>query len=497
MKLREPLELPEYDQFGQFLCKSLLFTYSLSKAAFSVDNQIILKCEKVLSPPSALNFSSYKTASGLFNLSAFESRFVQMSLEKNYKSPEPEMDTSSASSVFSSIWKMAQNKFTEKGKEEAALEAKLRQPGNYHLFLNHYRATASVKASNKFASEMERTTKKKPFQNINIDIIYVNWEQLNATDDAKSTNGIKVSTKHPIFSKIIPFPSNGKVFIGFETHQTSGIGIHFTAPFIPTVERESIDFVDGCLKIWNIELIQMTGRLCRLIYESQINNLSSIQTKNYFLKSKHVMEAFNFKSSTPSGLISFSLFDEFLRSKEELRLPSSHGFVGASQLRHVPEEMLKFVRNTPRIPDEIATECQEFLNKLAAKYNNSSSLSTIRTISVKDVIDFELRGKPRMEEKRMVECLKWWMRILGDAYNPNRSSLTQSLVDEFNNLFLLPSAQSSDSFLALAKMSFFASDELSGLYFSEKATIKFFPIDCISPAFTNNFSTKDLSLLLG
>ncbi len=494
LELREPLELPDYDEFGQFLCKSLLFTYSLSTISLIVDGKLELKCSKVLSPPSSLNFSKFKTSSGIFNLSAFEGRFVQMTLEKNYHSREPELDTSSATSVFSSIWKMAQSTFTEKGKEEAALDAKLRQPGTYHVFLKHFRASASVKTSSKFASEMERTTKKKPFQNVNIDLIYINWEQLNATN-GESLEGTKVSTKHPILSKLLPFPTNGKVFIGFETHQTSGLGVHLTAPFIPTVERESIDFVDGCLKIWNIELVQLTGRLCRLIYEEEIANIHFETDKNYLDKSKHVMEAFNFKNSTPSGIIGWTLFDEFLKYPHELRLPSSNGFVSASLLRHVPEEMLKFVRHTPRIPDAISTVCQEVLQKMASKQQSSSS-AAIQTISVRDLIEFELKSNSKLTEKQTVECLKWWIKYLANPYDHSRSQLTQGLADEFASCLLIPSAQAPNTFLPLTKMSFYAGDELSGLYFSEKATIKFFPIDCISPSFSANFSTSDLSIIL-
>lgn len=493
LELREPLELPEFDEFGQFLCKSLLFTYSLSTASFSVDDKIQLKCNKILSPPASLNFPKYKTSSGLFNLSSFEGRFVQMTLEKNYKSREPDqLDTSSATSVFSGLWRMAQSTFTEKGKEDAVLNAKLRQPGTFHVFLKHFRASAAVKTTTKFAVEMERTTKKKPFQNVNIDLIYVNWEQLNATNDGESLEGTKVSTKHPILSKLLPFPTNGKVFIGFETHQTSGLGVHMTAPFIPTVERESIDFVDSCLKLWNIELVALTGRLCRLIYEEETVAIKDDKQK-YLERSKHVMEAFNFKKSTPSEIIGWTLFDEFLKYPTELKLPSSTGFVPASSLRHVPTEMLKFVRNTPRIPDEIAKLCQEFLEKMTAA-SGSRQQQTIQTITMRDIVDYELKGGVKMSEEASVACMKWWLDVMS---RPERNYLPQSAIDEFQAAFQVPSAQSPTTFLSLSKISFYAGDELTGLHFSEKATIKFFPIDCISPSFSSNFSTSDLSIVLG
>ena len=60
LELREPLEIPDFDEFGQFLCKSLLFTYSLSAISMIVDGKVELKCSKLLSPHSSLNFSKFK-----------------------------------------------------------------------------------------------------------------------------------------------------------------------------------------------------------------------------------------------------------------------------------------------------------------------------------------------------------------------------------------------------------------------------------------------------
>ena len=498
LKLRDAIELMNLDEFGQFLCKSLLFTYSLSIATFIVNGKVYLKCNKILSPPTEIYISKFKTASGLFNLTSFQNRLVQMTIEKNYTSPEPEFDITSATSMFSGLWKMAQSKLTDRGKEAAALDLKLRQPGTFHVFLKHFRATASVKTTNKFSDELERTTKKKPFQNINVDLIYINWEQLNATNGGSdSVSGSKVSINHPILSQTLPFPTKGKIFIGFETHQTSGLGIHLTAPFIPTVERESIDFVDGCLKIWNIELIQLSGRLCRLIYEEEVTMIPSHTDPDYLKKAKHLMEAFNFQNSTPAAIISWTLFDEFLKYSCDLKLPSSNGFVSSSFLRHVPKEMLTFVKNTTRIPDKIANEFQEVLQKLASKKNlNSKASSLMATISINDVIDFELKGPMKLNETQLVSCLKWWLKQLADPFGVYKSQLSERIIADFAAALQVPSAQAPSTFLSLSKISFYGCDELSGLYFSEKAKIKFFPIDCLSPAFSAHFSVSDLSLLL-
>lgn len=43
--------------------------------------------------------------------------------------------------------------------------------------------------------------------------------------------------------------------------------------FIPTVERESIDLVNGSVAIWNRELLYVGGFLCRAVYELELSKI--------------------------------------------------------------------------------------------------------------------------------------------------------------------------------------------------------------------------------
>lgn len=81
--------------------------------------------------------------------------------------------------------------------------------------------------------------------------------------------------------------------------QTTGMGGHLSARFIPTVERESIDLVDKFVSVWNKELlwvagtssdmiapictllfidlsINCTGYLSRYIYESELTDIKTL-----------------------------------------------------------------------------------------------------------------------------------------------------------------------------------------------------------------------------
>lgn len=73
--------------------------------------------------------------------------------------------------------------------------------------------------SKRMEKEMERTTKKKPPAKSDIQIIYSNYDEFEGSDGK--------SKKSPVFENLILGPSTqGKIFIGFPTHQTTGCSIH-------------------------------------------------------------------------------------------------------------------------------------------------------------------------------------------------------------------------------------------------------------------------------
>lgn len=69
----------------------------------------------------------------------------------------------------------------------------------------------------------------------------------------------------PVFRELIP-RKQGRVYIGFPTHQSTGFGGHVGAPaLVPTVERESIDLADPQLRVWNGELLGCVGIFARYL----------------------------------------------------------------------------------------------------------------------------------------------------------------------------------------------------------------------------------------
>jgi hypothetical protein len=78
------------------------------------------------------------------------------------------------------------------------------------------------------AKEMERTTKKPPPRETQVHVVWTSAEEQAASKETLD--------KVPLLQELLPFPNQGRVFIGFPTHQTTGITAHMAAHVIPTVQ---------------------------------------------------------------------------------------------------------------------------------------------------------------------------------------------------------------------------------------------------------------------
>ncbi len=480
LQLREPLECPDWDHFAQFLGKGVLFTASLEAASFSLDGQLQFRVEKRMQLEGvdefkALAVSTLKSSStGLFTLKSLQPLLLHVSIDKRFHSPEPSSVASSSSTSFlSGLWRMAQAHLTEKGRQESALEAQLRLPGKYALQLRHLRGTAAVKTPARFASEMERTTKKKPFSQVFIDLIW----------SGSGCDNAEICCKHPILKHLLP-SERGKVYIGFETHQSTGLGIHLAAPFIPTVERESIDFVDGCLRQWNLELLQVAGKMARLIFERELHQSSSMQESSASRQDsstqssgaqatskqsiKSLLKTFNFTDSTPAPHVCVALFREFLDQLGEIKLPAQNGkLVSISQLRFVPREMQAFMKNCPQVPADLEEACGLFLKRLSSS-SSSASKKILPTANYSDIIQFELRQR-QLSQEEIISLIKWWSKNAPASADLNREFASSLKIVHAHNQVTL----------SLAQFVLLPAEELIALHTAEPDWLRFWPVDCV------------------
>ncbi|KAI5795359.1 hypothetical protein DFH27DRAFT_564500 [Peziza echinospora] len=163
-----------------------------------------------------------------------------------------------------------------------------------------------------------------------------------------------------VFSHIVPLTTPqdelpdgkaleaGKVFIGFQTQQTTGFQCHIsTHSVIPTVERESIDFYARHVSLWNIEMLKMAGVLTRCMYERDLLRLQGESARlkqkkeatfNVDSAAKHMMQKYAFRESTPSHLVGATInkaFFDFLDVPGMLnrcQIRSSQGFTNITSV---------------------------------------------------------------------------------------------------------------------------------------------------------------------
>jgi hypothetical protein len=92
------------------------------------------------------------------------------------------------------------------------------------IFLKIASGNLDVRADDEFSLEMKRITKKELPRETTIQMIYTRFDEQNSGDYVSS-----------IFKDLLPYPEQGRIYIGFSTHQTTGCCSHLSARVIPTV----------------------------------------------------------------------------------------------------------------------------------------------------------------------------------------------------------------------------------------------------------------------
>src|SRR6185312_15953683 len=87
-----------------------------------------------------------------------------------------------------------------------------------------------VSVTEVFSAEMERSTKKKPPSKTTIQMLFPEFDENTfSAVEKKEKDGSEM------FKGLSTYPKQGRIFIGFPTHQTTGYVSHLARTFIPTV----------------------------------------------------------------------------------------------------------------------------------------------------------------------------------------------------------------------------------------------------------------------
>lgn len=364
LDFRDPAEIPELVNLTSFILNSLIFV-QLSSVKLYFDDIELLHVHKKSSPladirlPSTLNLQSSKKMM----------RFERVSTEAvtvgcSYLAITQKPAASSALQKFKTFAKSFQALATTDLGEQLKANAFLRI-GTAHLSCN---------ISSSFGKELERSTKKKPPKTARLSMNMTSKEEMDASTNSNS-----------IMAGILPNGANGRVYIGFATHQTTGIGSHLAAPsLIPTVERESIDLVDRFVKVWNFELLQCAGILCRVLYDHEISQTSYSSSKTSEISANasesvvHILNHFSFAPSTPNSAISDTLSEAFLTCSKakDILIPTSNGIVSSSKTRLIKDE--NFLETVAVIDTNISNRAPKFIDSL-------QRLGLLVNVTMKDI----------------------------------------------------------------------------------------------------------------
>jgi hypothetical protein len=394
---RELIELPETKDFANFLATCLAFAMNIKDVEVFVDGERILHFSRKFAPPKPLEFSKsigYQSSSPykLFKLIGVETSQIQLDME-----------------------------IVERGNSK-----------NFTVHMKVASATLKVSLPSKIETEMYRTTKKQPPKTSVLQIVSTNFEEYDSTLQT-------IKGAESIFENLIPSPGNqGRIFIGFPTHQTTSCSVHIAGHFIPTVERESIDFVDKTLYIWNTEYLSMCGMVCRVVFDLEMNTISTllehmemddkryltlISSDWFYRKVAHNLRSFFFRPSTPYPIVGQTVQSAFVKATDKpLLMISSNGKLEPINVLRLPplDSMGLFIKTIPTIPFKFKEMCPEVV-----QFYQTSGL--LKNISIDDVL-LEISSRA-LNKVEMVGFFEYWIGMvkMGNITDKNMGTLQKNL----------------------------------------------------------------------
>ncbi|GAA5899994.1 hypothetical protein JCM6882_007020 [Rhodosporidiobolus microsporus] len=448
MELREPQPMPEPNDFARFLSSCLGFTSNLSSLSLFYDGHLLFRVSKTLAPsrpiplkPQLASVSPLK----ILRLRSVEEAPFQLRAEvSNWMlryavKPKPAVAAlaSAAASTTSSFASKMLAAFSSKSSHHSSSStpstssaptpppaAKPTKDPLSHLtvtlFLRTVAGTLTVSPSSHFNAEMMRATKKALPSTTKFSLIWTTKDESDASYRTLYEKDDDEAEARRVFSGLISsdLSKQGRVAVGFLTHQTSGCAASVGARFISTVERESLDFMANYVADWNRELLWAGGVLARTTFEEEMGEIGRVwgadeaKKKEAEERALHLLKFFTFTRSTPQEIVGSLTESTFFTStsNSSLTLLSNLGPTPSHKLRLPSPQLSGFIKSIPVVPPTLAQGAPQFLAVLRAK-------NLVRDISLDDV--FEDLGAHPLTVKEAVECFKWWTTLTASqGYSP-------------------------------------------------------------------------------
>lgn len=449
--------IPNLLSVGQFLATSLTFV-ALQNIKFKIDDYEILSLHKKTSPAAALSLPrdlEARTQEGLMKVVGVDRTSTQIDASFmsaiGWKPPasgasktSESSNSTEGSSLRSFFARLTTSTSATSAKSKAAAQETMAQKtisedvtkiNTSSIFLRATSATVQTNVSSSFASELERATKKPPPKQTKLAILTSSYDE-SAASEASSVQGA-VGGATDIFASVLPNKKpGGRVFIGFPTMQTTGGGLHVSAPsVIPTVEREAIDLNARWVRTWNMELLRAAGIIARLAFVNEMADLdhrlklsadknkriSDETIQKHLPEALHIFKTYTFVDSTPSSNVGKTIEEAFWTcfKRASIEIYSSRGVLQTSHVRLGIDELGAFVDTVPVVPDEL-TECA-FVKKLI-------DYGLLQHITVTDVQN-ELEAKA-LTKSQVISFISWLAKktVSGDLDHGSRAALLEVAV---------------------------------------------------------------------
>jgi len=437
MTLREPGSIPPTFDLTRFLVSSITFMTHLSEVSVYFDDKRLVRLSKnrgMSKEMTVLNGLKGTSPEGMMNVKAIETMPLHIEAEVvrwvyNVGSEKPSTpsrtDTLKTATHQTSGFFSPQSDRVKASSTPVPMVPKapinLFEATSSNIVLTIFAANVEVRLDEKMTGELLRSTLKKPPSRLRYELIYMGKEEYDSSVKAEKKAAVACGCVFQGLRADLEGTGSSRVFIGHSTGQTTGIGGHMAARFIPTVERESIDLVDRNVAVWNKELLYVGGFLARSVYEFEMDAIKKLWNEAAAVngpgglpdeedqtrlrgRALHALKFFTFHPSTPSRVVSKLMETAFFAcaTTHPFSIISSVGVRSLSHV-HLPNpEFSGFLKCLPLIPEDIAKGAKVMIAVLRSR-------GMIKKITFVDVLN-ELRLRP-LSETETVECLQWWIGV--------------------------------------------------------------------------------------
>jgi len=458
--------LPNLLSVGQFLATSLTFV-ALQNIEFWIDDWQVLALRKKSSPSIEIPIPrdlETRTKDGLMKLAAADRTSTQIDAtfmsvlgwkpQASASAGKPNdayyfnSSTSELPSLRSFFSRLTAGVGHEGARSKALKEEKAVQDtiaedltaiSTSSIFLRVTSAQIATKVTAAFATELERATKKPPPKMTKIAILTSSYDETVASE--MSSGGSNAPKVADVFSTVLPSKKpGGRIFIGFPTTQTTGAGMHVSAPsVIPTVEREAIDLNARWVRTWNMEMLRVAGIMSRLAFSNEMADLDDklkrmsessnkkgtgmnpSDVEKCIPEALHILKTYTFTDSTPSGQVAQIVEEAFWMAHKHasIEVYSSRGVLLTGKVRISSEEVGKFVAGIPVILKEMKDA--PFIKKLI-------TYGLVRDITVDDICQ-ELESKA-LDKDQLHHFISWAAKsaVSGELDPPSKQRLLEVAV---------------------------------------------------------------------